>query len=308
MVNSMANTSAEFESQGLQHSAETPLLSPGTEGEAALRAANKKLHDELERLRADLANQQTAMTAERNALPAEQPPQVADASDEDQEQAVDEEGPPAESTGAPEEPMTEGAPKRSDDEESIESYMAALLTRMRGCGAPSSVVAEPSRRRQRKSDTIVQEEPPQTEPPKSESAAEQPPVIASQPAFRDLTPRPRMPVSDLAAMRELANSQARMAIHTHGRKQLLKLVLVRAVTAAGFLVASFVALGLSPFEHEILFGCGMAGLVAGIYWLSLAATDMQKSFAGFDSGDSQPAARATPSQSNQASAAPRKGS
>jgi hypothetical protein len=88
-----------------------------------------------------------------------------------------------------------------------------------------------------------------------------------------------------------------MAIRTHGRKQLLRHIALRSAAALGCLLVSFVVLGLWPFQHQFLFGCAMAGIVVGIYLMTLAADDVQKSL--FQPRDSQMISGTRQSPSNE---------
>jgi hypothetical protein len=83
-----------------------------------------------------------------------------------------------------------------------------------------------------------------------------------------LTRRVQRPeTSDLAAMRELANTHARIAIDTHGSKRLLKVAAARFGTAAVCVAASAVLLHLTSYEYRASRTLIMAGFVASIYLL-----------------------------------------
>ncbi len=118
------------------------------------------------------------------------------------------------------------------EEESIEEYMARLLNRMRGgTGAkatsePAAKVIAPSNAAQTSkvaTGTEVVKKTPKPVPvevPAPPVQSEVQPVAAAEPApvgrMTELGPRSSRPETvDLVAMRELANSQARAAIHTH---------------------------------------------------------------------------------------------
>ena len=80
---------------------------------------------------------------------------------------------------------------------------------------------------------------------------------------------------DLAKMRELANTQARIAIDIHGRKRLMKSMAVKLAASAMFLLATFVVLNLLP-KHPALQTGALGVIVAAIYWLFGGVVDLQK--------------------------------
>jgi hypothetical protein len=282
------------------------------ESSAADAAAWQQKVLELEQLQAELAREKAALRAERDAFNAQRQ-QLQQSESTVEEDDDDRHAPSVEQSAGRRQQVIEQdedleadepdfqsqpsrasqpqpAPRGSDEEESIEDYMAALLTRMRG-GAPASVIIpEPARRPKRAPEPVQAEEPKAAEPsPSPPPIAEEVPVIVTPTVARDLERRPKREVTDLSAMRELANAHARMAIHTHGRKQVVNMILIRSGAAIGCLAAGFVALRIWPFENQILFGCGMAGIVVGIYCMFAAASDIQKVLTWFESRDAQAA-------------------
>jgi hypothetical protein len=164
-------------------------------------------------------------------------------------------------------------PEEKDD--SIEEYMAALLNRVRGSepvvGAPSSL----PRRNKRKSDA------PPSKKERSEirpAAAERPPVpvVDMVAGSVELTRRAPVNVEDRAAMREVANAQANLAIDLHARKRLIRTAMVTCSAAVGCLLATQLVLWVVAPHHTGFRTLAMAGFVGAVFWLFTAATAIQQ--------------------------------
>jgi hypothetical protein len=147
----------------------------------------------------------------------------------------------------------------SDEEESIESYMERLMKRVRGDAPPGPVVRDP-----------VVETPP---PP---AVAVEPVPEAKQPAEEEsdnYCPRRTAPelVTNLSAMRELANTAARSAIDRHVRQHTGKQAAGKLV-GAGLTIAASGLVGYWALRANSLPACVAAfiGGCAGCYW-TLAA-------------------------------------
>jgi Flp pilus assembly protein TadB len=171
--------------------------------------------------------------------------------------------------------MSKPGPRANDDEETIESYMAALLTRMRGDGAPP-VIAAPQQpaRNKRKCDSRSAGAEVHAAPTPSEAV----PVVDMQSSSGEMQRRPRTAMAtDLTAMRELANVQARQAIDTHGQKRSLH----RAFGTLGSSLACFLAAFLVlAFTSDVLMkASAMVILVVGIYWFVSAMLAAKSVFA-----------------------------
>jgi len=144
---------------------------------------------------------------------------------------------------------------------------------MRGTNAAPDVIVRNPRPERKKAS------PPSTEPADGElSSTPDPGWIADFPAApgkpsKIIRPRP-MPMIDLTAMRELANTHARTVIDRHGNKRLLKLAMHCFVKASISLVTA-----IAIFRFNFMSPRGAAALQAGcmvlivgcVYWTSLGA-------------------------------------
>jgi hypothetical protein len=167
-----------------------------------------------------------------------------------------------------------GGPQHHNEEPSVEEYMKGLLSRMRG-GMPAEVAPAPQpRRNKRKSDPSSQAEQPKTE---SAAAVSRPtPVVDMPSAPAEMTRRPALrQTTDLTAMRELANTQARIHIDLHGKKRLLRIVLGSLTAAILALTATFAVLILISDDDALRTG-SMVGIVAGVYWMFGGAKALQQ--------------------------------
>jgi hypothetical protein len=169
-----------------------------------------------------------------------------------------------------------GDTKSADDDMSVEEYMKALLSRARG-GQPAvapSQAAPPQRRNKRKSDApakAVEAKPEAT--PEPASVAQ---VIDMPEAPLQLVRRvPVQQTADFGAMRELANTQARIAIDLHGKKRLLRIA-VGSITGAAIAVAVTLTVLFVVSDDVALRTGSMVGIVAAVYWMYGGATALQK--------------------------------
>jgi hypothetical protein len=152
----------------------------------------------------------------------------------------------------------------AEDDDSIESYMSQLLRRVRGEESfvhTTSVLSSISR---------------PSEPPKSTVepvAPPPPPVVDSKPVTpSEYLPRSQAPEQtvDVAAMRELANSAARMAISTHANKHTVKRAAGKLIIGAIASVVASVALGFWALRSGSWIAvCGALASFAGLGYFAL---------------------------------------
>jgi hypothetical protein len=136
--------------------------------------------------------------------------------------------------------------------------------------APSSELA----RNKRKSDP----RPSGTPTERAQREGEAVPVVDMLTAGGELQKRSRPAVAtDLSAMRELANIQARHAIDTHGQKRSLHRAYGTLGTSAACFLAVFVVLTFS--SDFLLRACAMVVLVVGIYFLVTSLLSAKNVFA-----------------------------
>jgi hypothetical protein len=146
-----------------------------------------------------------------------------------------------------------------EDEESIEAYMARLLNRSRGGSAAAAEQPAPSRRRSAPTPSPappVQAEPTPVAPPPK-------PVRQKAPAPPRAKAEER---SDLAAMRELANLQARAAIQRHATTRSWRAPAVAWLVALACVGLSAVAFSVIAKGGVLVLLSGLAGLAAAGYW------------------------------------------
>lgn len=185
----------------------------------------------------------------------------------------DDKSTPVDNATANEPPLTEAVPPPEvhTDEESVEQYMAKLLTRMRG--GPSGGTTTPTPADQ--PNECVESN---TASTVSETFAEKP----EQPMFTNLEEMksktaPEQP-SDLAAMRALANQSARHAISLHAARGLRRTAITRViVTALGASVSVYLLLNSSTWR-SLSFAAGCAAGFAALYWALLTTGTLLKGF------------------------------
>jgi hypothetical protein len=270
---------------------------------------------ELETLQSELSSERAALRAAREATPAEEPTAEVEAVNSPGEPKpaappVDEaQAAPAESwreqalramAAAEDEATSADEPERRqprqaaaasephEDDGSIQEYFAALLHRNREGSSGAAVAKTPARR---KSDNVFEKPAPAPRPttpacvtaPSATTgasltaAASDDVVVEAAPAMlAELERRPRADVTDLSAMRELANAQARAAIHTHSQKKLVRTLVVRLGGAVACFIGGLVGMNLTVVNEQGLVGAAMAAMVVGVYLLFIAAKDGQQ--------------------------------
>src|SRR5262249_7374878 len=142
------------------------------------------------------------------------------------------------------------------DEQSIEEYFEALLKR--------------TRRSKQQPPVVIHSPQVPRDDPKSDAVLDDPdsvPVVDLPASGGELQRRAQpVEISDLSAMRELANIQARTALDQHGQRRLLHRAYARiGASAVCFLVTLLALLWTS---NVVLRGAGMTILVTGIYLLA----------------------------------------
>ena len=253
-----------------------------------LRAADRIARDaeDIERQRAELAAEQAVIEAERQTLAANLTAAAEDAEQESDPathveaelsvvaEVVEEQPRDVEPEAAPE-PLRQRGDATAHEDPTIEEYMANLLKRMRG-GVTSEAAPKDARAARK----------PQPAPEPAAPAAApsiHAPVMATIPAMVERTPAQAeqarrtqtIETRDLAKMRELANTQARIAIDLHGRKRLVKNLCGALAISVFFLCATFITLNVLP-GHPALETGALAGVVAAIYWLFRGANLAEK--------------------------------
>jgi hypothetical protein len=144
-----------------------------------------------------------------------------------------------------------------DSDEALDAYMASMMERMRGSSTPAASILEPMPLPARVA-----------EAPKIEYDPSEPFDIESMKQGR------RSPVStDLAAMREIANSSARSAIETHQNRK-------KAESALGKIIVAVIAIGSAgylmwnaPSAQDWQFGVGVG---VGLIGFGSAALAMRR--------------------------------
>lgn len=149
----------------------------------------------------------------------------------------------------------------SEDEESVEQYMANLLGRMRGTASAesSTVVTEPATR------TKVEEKPAEVHVEPMQSLDE----------MKAATVAPEQ-ASDIVAMRALANESARHAIGVHTARTLRRKAKTRAVISLLGAAVGFYLLLLAPSWQSLQFVAGCAAAIAALYWGRLTLISLIK--------------------------------
>jgi hypothetical protein len=196
------------------------------------------------------------------AQPAEEP--ISQASD-----------PPTEA----EQPYSPPPEAGSGEEESIESYMARLMQRVRAPGAANASSPPPPPVKQ----SLATQSPAAQTPPAADRASPAEAEVATEtPAAQEpieLAPRRAAPElgASLSAMRDLANSAARSAIDQHVRKHTGRQAASRLTGAIVTLCCS-IALGFFAWHQNLIYAA--AGSVIGgglaIYWMAIAMRRFSK--------------------------------
>jgi hypothetical protein len=161
------------------------------------------------------------------------------------------------------EPLRPRPAAHGDDEESIESYMDRLMKRVRGDSMPLASKPIP----------IAQaaEEPAPQSVATPDATTEEPPEEAEEEAAEHSPRRPAPEISNMTAMRELANSAARSAIDKHVRKHTGKQATGKLLGACLTVCTSLVLAYWAWSAQSLLATVGAAiGSCIGLYW-TLAA-------------------------------------
>jgi hypothetical protein len=162
-------------------------------------------------------------------------------------------------------PSTETLRSRplSDDEDSMESHIAAFMDRLRGGQPPAPPVIERTLPKRRKCD---EQTTPATEPaePLSDVPSMQVVDVATAPMeiARRKAPEEK---SSMNVLREIGLSHARSAIDTHGQRRSLDQAYVTLAISAACLAVAFFVLFLAG--NAVIRCAGIAILVIGIYWM-----------------------------------------
>jgi hypothetical protein len=174
----------------------------------------------------------------------------------------------------------------SDDEESIEQYMAKLMQRVRGEGprvaasqAPVPSAAAPS---------TVHDEPP---PPTVVTGQAQPLTPATSPPLPEARPEfltslgtvRRQPITaensaNLEALRALANETARKAISTHALQKHRRDAVTKVIVAALAGMTSIFVMLEAPGWLDLQFITACVSLLVAAYWAGQTYLTMVESF------------------------------
>ncbi len=172
--------------------------------------------------------------------------------------------PPAGETPKPVWNQPDAAAPPADDD-SIEAYMSRLLRRVRGDAPDPAPTFVPAR---------LPDPVPQPQPAEEENVSMTVEVQIEPVKPEDYLPRQKAPelTTDLAAMRELANSAARTAIVKHQKRSGHQQAMVKSVGAGMTLTCSLGAAYFAYVSHSVPAAVGAAvGLAAAAYWGGKAA-------------------------------------
>jgi chromosome segregation ATPase len=187
-----------------------------------------------------------------------------------------------------EQPYSPPSAAGSGEEESIESYMARLMQRVRTPGPANANIPPPSPAAQSPAPQSPAARLPanQTSPaPERASVTPQPAEAEVQPETPvaqepiELAPRRAAPElgASLSAMRDLANSAARSAIDQHVRKHTGRQAASRSTGAVVALCCS-IGLGIFAWQNNLVYPA--AGAIVGgglaIYWTTIAMRRFSK--------------------------------
>jgi chromosome segregation ATPase len=160
----------------------------------------------------------------------------------------------------------------SDDDESLEQYMAKLMQRVRGDSTPAAASAKPSTSVQKpvSSGPLGYESPPiQSERPMSLSAISlRDSVSAGDATPADAPLRKSMPTpqTDLEALRALANESARRAISRHSIRKYRRNATTKLIVSTLAAMTSVWLMLESPswMHWQFLAACGI--ILIAVYW------------------------------------------
>ncbi len=161
------------------------------------------------------------------------------------------------------------SPAHGGDEDSVEDYMTRLMARIRGEAEPAAAARPQGARPQPVRPEPTRPEAPVrgrvVEPDQGESDADEQLAMLEPGEF---TPRNKPPEmnKDLSAMRELANKNARNALHVHSRKQLKNEATGTLMVAIVSILVSFILMWLSTHGGMLTYWASLISLViAGIF-------------------------------------------
>lgn len=157
-----------------------------------------------------------------------------------------------------EKPVSQPAETEVQHDESIEDYMKALMQRVSGGG--DSPAKEASASSKPDSSASTNKVASSTEPsvgtptgtaepadPQDQPKPKQAPAKPTWPKSRQ-----RAPISDLSALRELANESARTAITSHARSRRKTATVMRGLSSLAVFLLAGIVLALSRFEDLLL--------------------------------------------------------
>jgi hypothetical protein len=165
------------------------------------------------------------------------------------------------------------ASSERDEDKSIEQCFEELLNRYRQQGTEPAPIA-PVKRGKRKSETKAAKAPKEAAKPSSlvnlQETMEIPVVdLLTPPA--EIQRRSSAEIPNFDAMREVAVSQANLAIGAHGRKRLLRAALVTSSAALGALLVTVILVGGLARHYTALRTLANVGWVLAIFWAFVAS-------------------------------------
>ncbi len=265
----------------------------------AVESLRRKMSDrldaetrELERERQELAAERAAFEVERQAAEEREESTVRSGQPEPEEDDAEEDESPAPALSfapsASEAETVRGQASAddtvrrlptSDSEESIEEYMAALLTRMRGGAADQTEVpsSDAPRRDKQKSDAAKSASPApattvEAETAESESST---PVLDMPAVLKELERRKSSELpGNLNVLREIGITHARSAIESHGQRRSLRQAYGTLATSICCFVAALVVFYFGKNAATHLTGATI--LVIGIFWMGTSMWAVKK--------------------------------
>lgn len=198
---------------------------------------------------------------------------------------------PPQAPAAPFRPIeAPAAATKEDDDESIEQYMAKLLQRVRGDASPTIAAPSPSTNvRNTPGDTFSRSLP--TKPSTLAAASDEQAVETENNKPQSLIPQPvkrksaaSATVTDLGALRAIANETARRAINRHELRKHRRNAVTKAIVATLAGVTSLWFMLDSPDWRSIQFVTACVSLLVAAYWAGETYRTLVESFrvAAFD--------------------------
>lgn len=180
------------------------------------------------------------------------------------------------SDGHEEPPSPEPSQASEDEDESIEAYMNRLLQRVQGRseGAPPSATSVESAVPAASATGAAQPVKPPTAGPEPTTAAPEPTTAAPEPSTEAEPEAPYVPRSqaperstNMAAMRELANTSARTAIQRSMSRQQHLIIIRKLAQSVGAILIGGVFLFISQLEPNWAMLAAACCLILGLYWV-----------------------------------------